>query len=99
MQSFMLRKSERTERLGQRGGGNDGSSAFRRIRVQKFPGLLLQGSGQPLDVEDADVAFSSLDRADVGAVEAGSVGQGFLREGGARACAGPVAGKGAKRGS
>lgn len=40
--------------------------------------------GQPLDRPQADVALAALSRADVGAVQAGAVGQFVLREAGRR---------------
>ena len=38
-----------------------------------------QGDGQPLDVQQRDVAFAALDTTDVGPMKAGKVGQCFLR--------------------
>ena len=37
-----------------------------------------QGTGNALDIVDGDVAFPALHRADVGAVQSGQLGQGFL---------------------
>ena len=38
-----------------------------------------QGDGQPLDIQQRDVAFAALDTANVGPMKAGKVAQRFLR--------------------
>jgi hypothetical protein len=40
----------------------------------------LKGVGQPLDIIDADVALAALDGADIGTIQPGEIGQGFLRK-------------------
>ena len=39
-----------------------------------------QGSGQPFDVDERDIAIAALDAADVSAVEAGQIGKPLLRD-------------------
>src|SRR5258708_6109099 len=53
----------------------------------------LEGLGQSLDIIDADIAFAALNRADIGAVQPGQIGQGFLREIARQPLAPQIAGK------
>lgn len=39
-----------------------------------------QGAGEPMDVQQRHIAFAALDRADVGAMEVGAVGEVLLTE-------------------
>jgi hypothetical protein len=47
---------------------------------EQFPGLNMKPFGDPPNVVDRDVSFRSLNTAEVGAVDAAVMRQGFLRE-------------------
>lgn len=50
------------------------------------PRVCIERGGQDENVEQADIAFSAFDRADVGAMQPSTVGQLFLRYTGILAC-------------
>lgn len=74
-----FRRRTRAARPATSGATPSGLPRQLESRLHKLPGLNAHGTGETLNVQQTDVTFASLDRADIRAMQSRFVGQGFLR--------------------